>query len=142
MRQETTSQNSPTYSTKTIRQAGLSADTTYSLAEGKFKDGRLGDALNLYNETLRLQREQFGRNDPQVARTLNDIAVTLSNMGEAYEVSALQTFREALLIQRRILPIGDKDTAVTAKNMSILIDELNKKKGKRPQLHPASYDIS
>merc|ERR1712151_971394 len=125
-----------------IRQAGLSAETTYSLAEAKAKDGKWGDALNLYNETLRLQREQFGRNDPQVARTLNDIAVTLSNLGDEYEVSALRTFREALLIQRRVLPRGNQDIKITTDNMTILMDEMNKKRYTRPQLNPASYEIS
>ena len=115
----------PTYSSKTIRDAGLSAETTYSLAESKARDKKWLDALNLYQETLRLQREQFGTNDPQVARTLNDIAVTMSHIGGAeYYIEALRTFREALLIQRKILPVKDKETAITAKNMSILMNEM------------------
>lgn len=137
------SPSSPSYSLQTIRQAGLSSDTTYSLAEGKAKDGKWADALNLYNETLRLQREEFGRTDPQVARTLNDIGVTLSHLGEEYYIKALWTFREAFLIQRKVLLKGDKEISITARNMSILLKGIKiTDKNTSPKFRQPNYEIS
>lgn len=103
-----------------LRTAGV--PLLLSLAEEKASEGKWEESLLFYNETLRQQRERYGYMHPKVARTLNDVGVVMTNLGPEYRVTALSAFRDALLMQRRLLPKGDRETAITAKNMTMLME--------------------
>lgn len=115
---------------------GISTEDAYNFAEQKAKEGKWKEAIFLYKETLRLQKNEYGNADRRVARTLNDIGVAMSNLnGEKNHVEALRFFREALVLQQKILPSDKQEMAVTATNMTLLMDHMKRVSCAKGEIH-------
>lgn len=135
--QSSTRRSSIGSTTSSTVTTGFSISTYYNLAEEMCSHGEWKEALDLYLEVLRLQKQKFGLMHPRCARTLNDIAVAYSHMGPKYHMQALSSFRDALQIQltrynskkkdetvsEEEMAHYEKEVAITARNMQILMDD-------------------
>mmetsp|Transcript_13351 Transcript_13351/g.16971 ORF Transcript_13351/g.16971 Transcript_13351/m.16971 type:complete len:171 (+) Transcript_13351:163-675(+) len=91
----------------------------YSLASNYAQNEKWDHAIRLYNNALVLQRDTLGKNHPVVARTLNDIGVALTAIGESY--GAMTALEEALWIRQQTLGNGHEDVAETTNNLWVLL---------------------
>lgn len=90
----------------------------------QINEGRLKDALQNLNKSLALQQKIYGKKHSKVASTLNTMGEVLSNMGEDYRYMAMSALEEALAIRQETEP-GSEDTAVTLKNLWLLLHQSN-----------------
>lgn len=93
-------------------------------ARTQINEGRLNDALQNLNKSLALQQKLHGKKHPKVASTLNAIGEVLSNMGGSKRYMAMSALEEALAIRQEKEP-GSEDTAVTLKNLWLLLHDAN-----------------
>jgi len=93
-------------------------------ANHQIDDGKLQDALQNLNNSLALQQKLYGKKDARAARTLNMMGEILSNMGEDYRYMAMSALEESLAIRQELEP-GSEDTAVTLKNLWLLLHQSN-----------------
>eukprot|EP01083_Nonionella_stella_P024804 68354_1 len=94
-------------------------------ADHQIIDGKLQEALQNLNNSLALQQKLHGKMDARVARTLNTMGEILSNMGEDYRYMAMSALEESLAIRQELEEPGSEDTAVTLKNLWLLLHESN-----------------
>ncbi len=83
--------------------------------------GDFGEAATLLAESLSIRRKLLGDEHPDIANSLNNLAVVLQNQGKYDEAEPL--FREAILIFRKVH--GDEHPTVAAglTNLAILLKE-------------------
>uniref|UniRef100_A0A7R9WB83 Kinesin light chain n=1 Tax=Pseudictyota dubia TaxID=2749911 RepID=A0A7R9WB83_9STRA len=79
------------------------------------------EATIMYNRALKLQRHALGENHVDCARTLNDVGVALTHLGESY--SAMVSLEEALWIRQKALGDGHPDVAETTCNLWSLLEQ-------------------
>jgi serine/threonine-protein kinase len=80
--------------------------------------GRYGDAERMLRRALDLRRRQFGDNHPDVATSLNNLAVVIRQTGQRAE--AMRLHREALAIQERALGPRHPEVALTLTRLGIV----------------------
>jgi len=94
----------------------------------------LDEALKLNELNLAIQEKILGREHPNMAMTMNNIATILGNKGE-YE-KALEMYKEVLVIREKVLGNDNPRTKVTRRNIAnrIRAIRINNKQSNRRRL--------
>ncbi|MGA7304558.1 MAG: serine/threonine-protein kinase [Rhodothermales bacterium] len=80
--------------------------------------GRFPEAETVNRAVLAWQRQHLPENHPDIAATLNDLAVSIK--GQSRFAEAQPFYEEALAIQKKVLGSDDPRTATTLKDLAIL----------------------
>ncbi|MEO8168912.1 MAG: tetratricopeptide repeat protein, partial [bacterium] len=91
------------------------ATSLHNLALSKDWQGQLAAADSLYRESLRIQREVYGKNNDRIALTIGNLGFVAESRGDFAE--AEQLFRESLVIRRSLL--SDTHTDVVANKIKL-----------------------
>jgi TPR repeat protein/Leucine-rich repeat (LRR) protein len=86
--------------------------------------GKYDEALPLYENALRIREKALGPEHPDVAGSLNNLAVLLESQGEY--AAALPLYERSLRISEKALELGDSFVATTMHNMAGLLGSQGK----------------
>ena len=78
-----------------------------------------GSCRFVFNKALALQQAALGPVHPEVASTMNNIAIVLRSQGKADDALAL--YRSVLSIQEAALGADHPDVATSLNNMAVLV---------------------
>jgi tetratricopeptide (TPR) repeat protein len=84
--------------------------------------GQYGQAEKMHRLALASREENFGSEHPQVARSLNGLAMALRSQGGKLE-QALPLMKRALAMQKRLLPQAHLDTAQSLNDLALLLQD-------------------
>ena len=84
--------------------------------------GKLAEAEPLYRRALAIREEKLGDDHPDVAQSLNNLALLLKTQGKLAEAEPLS--RRALDIFEQKLGAGHPNTQTVRENYQALLDEL------------------
>jgi tetratricopeptide (TPR) repeat protein len=93
-----------------------SLTTANDLAHAYRSDGRLFEAKDLFEETLRCRRDLLGAEHPDTLVSQHDLAYCYELMGRLAEASAL--YKATLDARRRVLGDDNPETLTTATNLA------------------------
>ena len=83
-----------------------------------YSQGRYGEAEPLYQEALAMRKRLLGDEHPDVATSLNNLALLYNNQGRYGEAEPL--YQEALAMWKRLLGDGHPDVASSLNNLGCL----------------------
>jgi len=96
----------------------LKADLLNDLGHTLLEQGKGSKALVFIREGITIRQELFGRESPEVASTLLNLAVALQNQGRLTEAET--SYREALTLREK-LDKNDPEPAVVFANLATLL---------------------
>lgn len=93
------------------------ASTLCLMGRIQFVSSCSDDALQLYQEALRIQQGFYGFDNIVVSNTLNEIGIVLFGEGKAMHDYAIRYFTKSLEIRRRLNGLNDKGNAILLFNL-------------------------
>jgi tetratricopeptide (TPR) repeat protein len=95
-----------------------------------YHEGQYSQAVSLAEEALELARQVWGEEHPNIATSLNNLAVLYKLQGSLAEVEPL--YQEALAMRKRLFPTHHPDVATSLNNLAFLY----KSQGRLAQAEP------
>ncbi|NEQ86641.1 MAG: CHAT domain-containing protein, partial [Moorea sp. SIO2I5] len=83
-----------------------------------FSQGRYGEAEPLYRQALALRKKLLGQDHPDVATSLNNLALLYLSQGRYGEAEPL--YRQALALTKKLLGQDHPDVATSLNNLAVL----------------------
>jgi tetratricopeptide (TPR) repeat protein len=89
-----------------------------------WKQGKYADAEGLYKRALAITEKAFGADHPDVANSLNNLALVYQEQGKYLDAEGL--YKRTLAIREKALGAGHPDVAQTLDNLALVYQEQGK----------------
>ena len=94
----------------------------YELAQDEYNNNNLPNAIQYSEEALALIEQMYGKDHPDYATTLDNIATCYSNLGDYNK--AIEYYNELITIQEKTIGTEHQDYATTLNNIALCYYEL------------------